>query len=121
MRWSRRGADRLLQVRCTVHLANLNAPTTSQAEELAGAPGSEHLAIISGEALGVVILTQTCDLVGACTDRPFVEVCSLVALPDQEVQLVRLGRTPRFVSLPALGNEKWAADLDRVMTMERGL
>jgi hypothetical protein len=67
-----------------VHLADLDAPTTSHAEELAGESGAERLAVVSVEALGLVVLTQTCDLVRTCTDRPFVEVCPLVEMPDHE-------------------------------------
>jgi len=104
-----------------IHLANLDAPTTSHAEDLAHDSGGDNLAIVSVDVLGLVVLTQTCDLVRTSMDRPFVEVCPLVELPDHEVQLVRLGRRPRFASLPALGNEKWVADLDRVMTVEKGL
>ena len=68
-----------------------------------------------------MVVTQTCDLVRTCRDRPFVEVCPLVELLDDHVALVRQGQMPRFAALPALENAKLAADLDRVMTIEKGL
>ena len=104
-----------------IHLADLGSPTTVQAEQLAAEQGPDGLAVVSAEVLGLVVVTQTCDLIRSCQDRPFVEVCPLVELPDNQVGLVRLGRVPRFVALPALENEKLAADLDRVMTIEKGL
>ena len=106
-----------------IHLADLRWPTTAKADELARelAPESDSLEIVGVDVLGLVVLTQTCDLVRPCTERPYVEVCPLIELPDNQAALVRLGRRPRFAPLPALNDDKWAADLDRVMTVEKGL
>ena len=49
------------------------------------------------------------------------EVCPLINLPASQVPLVRQGRVSRFAALPALEDETLAADLDRVMTIEKGL
>jgi hypothetical protein len=107
-----------------IHLANLCSPTTTAAEELATGqtPDSDGLDMVSVDVLGLVVLTQTCDLVRSCRDRPYVEVCPLVEILDnQAAALARLGRTPRFAALPALSNgNNLVADLDRVMTIEKG-
>jgi hypothetical protein len=108
-----------------IHLANLRSPNTPEAEELAAGqtPDSDGLDMVSVDVLGLVVLTQTYDLVRSCRDRPYVEVCPLVEILDnQAAALVRLGRRPRFAALPALsnGNNNLVADLDRVMTIEKG-
>lgn len=104
-----------------VHLADLGVPTTDNAEQLAAEQGPHGLGVVSAEVFGLVVVTQTCDIVRTCRDRPFVEVCPLVELSDDHVALVQQGRMLRFAALPALENPKLAADLDRVMTIEKGL
>lgn len=104
-----------------VYLADLAAPVTQQAEQLADEEGPDGIGIVSVETVGLVVVSQTCDIVRACRDRPFVEVCPLVSLPDRLVPMVRRNRVSQFVGLPGLGNANMAADLDRVMTVEKGL
>jgi hypothetical protein len=106
-----------------IHLADLRSPTTPKSDELARelAPDSGSLEIVGVDVPGLVVLTQTCDLGRPCTERPYVEVCPLIELPDDQAALVRLGRRPRFAPLPALNDDRLAADLDRVMTVEKGL
>ena len=53
-----------------VHFADLNSPTTVLAKQLADEQGLDGLAIVSEEVVGLVVVTQTCDLIRTCRDRP---------------------------------------------------
>jgi hypothetical protein len=73
------------------------------------------------EVPGLVVLTQTCDLVRSCVERPFVEVAPLRQLEAEKWGSAARGRNPRYAVLPALAGAGWAADLDRVMTVEKAV
>ena len=51
---------------------------------------------ITTEVLGLVVVTQTCDLVRSCVERPFVEVAPLVELSEAQIEAARRGRMPRY-------------------------
>jgi hypothetical protein len=76
---------------------------------------------INAEAPGLVVLTQTCDLVRRCSDRPFVELAPLYELSESDWRAAKRGRIPRFVVVPGLSSRRLAADLDRVMTVEKAV
>lgn len=71
------------------------------------------------EVAGFMLVTQTCDIVRACADRPFVQVCPLVQVPADRLSDVQRERLPRFVSVPGLASRSLVADLDRVMSVEK--
>jgi hypothetical protein len=71
----------------------------------------------AAEVLGLVVLTQTCDVVRACAERPYVEVAPLVALAAP----AGIGSSPRYAPLPALAADGLFADLDRSMTVEKAV
>jgi len=76
---------------------------------------------ITTEVLGLVVVTQTCDLVRSCVERPFVEVAPLVELSAEYLDAARRGQTPRYF-VAALGTlAAYAIDLDRVMTVEKSV
>lgn len=68
---------------------------------------------------GLVVVTQTCDIVRPCVARPFVEVCPLVEVDKSMLQDILRGKRPRYASVPALVSQYLAADLDRTMTLEK--
>lgn len=103
-----------------LHLADLRRPTTPQASKLA-LEGNDGIWHISTDVPGLVVVTQTCDLVRSCTDRPYVEVSPLVQIGADDIAKVQRFRVPRYLPLRALGREDLAADLDQVMTVEKGL
>ncbi len=88
---------------------------------LAQEPGEEALAVVSVQPIGFVVLTQTCDIVRPWLQRPYVEIGPIVTIPDDQILLVQGGYVPRFAALPALAKKNAVADLDRVMTVEKGL
>ncbi len=71
------------------------------------------------EVAGLVVVTQTCDIVRGCTERPYIEVCPLVAVDDQKLEDIEKGRRPSYVHIPMLMRQKLVADLDRTMTVEK--
>lgn len=75
---------------------------------------------IPTEVRGLVLLTQTCELIRPASERPFVEVAPLVqSLDEVEYHQVERGLRTRYAVLPALEVGRLVADLDRVMTMEK--
>ncbi|MQA89432.1 MAG: hypothetical protein GEU90_04245 [Gemmatimonas sp.] len=93
------------------------APLTQEASTAA----DEGVDIAETEVSGFMVATQTCDIVRACGDRPFVEVCPLVGVDAGQLQHVQRGRFPRYAFVPALIDRMLVADLDRVMTVEKAV
>lgn len=88
----------------------------------AGDAGPSDPDVVTSEVPGLVLLTQTCDVVRVHTERPWVEVSPLVEVPDPALlaSVERLGR-PQFALIPALLAERLVADLDRTMTIDKAL
>ena len=70
---------------------------------------------------GFVVVTQTCDLVRSCAERPFVEVAPLVAVDDQYLQDIHRLKRPRYAYIAGVAEFNLVADLDRVMTVEKAV
>ena len=110
-----------------VHLADLSRPhspaSAQVAQNLADAgeaiePGAEF---VLDEVRGMVMLSQTCDVVRKCRDRPFVEVAPLIEVSEATVEEIRRLKRPAFAYIPATANDHLVADLDRTMTVEKAL
>ena len=78
--------------------------------------------VITTDVRGIVVLTQTCDIVRTCVERQWVEVAPLVAIPDAALMasIERLAR-PNYALVPTLRSDRLVADLDRSMTVEKAL
>ena len=70
---------------------------------------------------GFAVLTQTCDLVRSCVDRPFAEVSPLVEVNDRVLHEIERGRRPNYGFIPGVADRRLVADLDRVMTVEKAV
>jgi hypothetical protein len=70
---------------------------------------------------GLVVLTQTCDIVRASRERPFIEVAPLVEVSAQVAHEIERGRRPVYAIIPALRTHRLVADLDRAMTVEKAV
>lgn len=112
-----RQGDLALDESLFVHLADPAAPLTEAADEAVG----EGLQALGSEVRGLIVLTQTCDLVRSCAVRPYVEVSPLVEVGHEALNEVRKGRRPSLATFPALAVRGLAADLDRTMTVEKSL
>lgn len=110
-----------------VHFADLlrpHSPASDQAANglVADGEGIEAGAtVVLDEVRGVVVLSQTCDVVRGCRARPFVEVAPLVEVSELWMEEIRRLKRPAFAYVPKVAHKHLVADLDRVMTVEKVL
>lgn len=96
-------------------------PLTEPAEGITeDDPGEPGLSTVYAEADGLVIVSQTCDIVRDARTRPFVQLARLVRLPDQAAAEARRGMRPRFVPVPGAGSDAFC-DLDGIVTAEKSV
>ncbi len=119
----RQGDVVLTDVLPAVHIAHMAAPGTPASEELAASLHEDgvkpDLATVTLEASGFMVISQTCDVVRTCADRPYVEVCPLMPINGDRVGQVRLGRVPRYAWVSGLRDNALAGDLELVTTIEK--
>jgi hypothetical protein len=97
--------------------ADPDAPLTPEAEEAAedGADAAE------AEVPGLMVVTQTCDIVRRSRDRPFIQVCPLVRVEESELLQIERARFPQYALVPGVAEQHLVADLDRAMTVEKAV
>lgn len=100
-----------------VHRFEPTNPLTPASESVAEA----DLDLAEDEVLGMVIVSQTCDVVRGSSERPYVEVSPLVAVDEHKLRSIKRGRRPRYAYIPGLSQASLVADLDRVMTVEKAV
>jgi len=98
-----------------IHMGDPSCPLTN----LAGEAQGDGPTVLVGEEIGLVVLTQTCDLVRTCLERPFVEVAPLVEVDENELRPIERGYLMKYAHIPVLHGERLVAALDRVMTVEK--
>ncbi len=109
------------------HLADLSRPHSAASIQLAeqraelGGPVEPGAVPLFDDAAGLVVVTQTCDVIRPCTKRPFVEVSPLVKVDDAVLEETRRFRRPALAYVPATAGQRLVADLDRTMTVEKAL
>lgn len=99
------------------HRLDVRSPLTPEAHEAAAV----DVDLAESLVRGLMVATQTCDIVRPCSDRPFVEVCPLVEMDLALIREVRLGQRPRYAHVPGVERLGLVADLDRVMTVEKAV
>ena len=108
-----------------VHVFDLSCPHSPASIKVVGGSGGVRrtagVATVAEEVEGVAVLTQTCDIVRSCRNRPFVEIAPLVRLDDVAVEQVRRLKRPAFAYVASMAGEGLVADLDRVMTVEKAV
>lgn len=92
-------------------------PLAPEAAEAA----AEGFDAVEAEVRGFMLATQTCDLIRACSERPFVEVCPLIEVTEPVLNETRRARRPSLAFVPGVADENLVADLDRVMTVEKAV
>ena len=103
-----------------VHRFDPTAPLTPESESIDLDGGT----LVESPVAGLVVLTQTCDIVRSCfgpNARPFIEVAPLVAVDEEIFRQVRHGWRPGYAYIPAIAELRLVADLDRTMTLEKGV
>ena len=100
-----------------VHRIAACIPLTEEAAYAAEAGGD----LAEAEVRGFVVLSQTCDIVRSCAERPYLEIAPLVEVEDGDLRAIERSRRPRYAFIPALGSSNLVGDLDRVMTVEKAV
>lgn len=70
---------------------------------------------------GFIVVSQTCDIIRAVEDRPFVQVAPIIEVSGETLGNARLRMRPRLAYLPSLAERSLVADLDRIFTVEKAL
>lgn len=70
---------------------------------------------------GLMVVTQTCDIVRSCRNRPFLQVAPLIEVTPGFFHEVARGYRPQFAAPSGLEEHGLVADLDRIMTVEKAL
>ncbi|MDE2911492.1 MAG: hypothetical protein OXL68_01010 [Paracoccaceae bacterium] len=110
-----------------LHLADLSRPHSPASLQVFEALLNEGEAIEAGttpvldKVVGMVMLSQACDIVRRCRDRPFVELAPLVKVPKAWVEEIRRLKRPAFAYVPSTADQHLVADLDRTMTVEKAV
>ena len=92
-------------------------PLTEESSAVAG----QGVDLAESAVQGLVVLTQTCDIIRKSRDRPFIEVAPLVEVSEQVAHEIERGRRPLYAIIPALRSQQLVADLDRTMTVEKAV
>lgn len=103
-----------------VFLADMAQPLSEPARGQAfrGATGID---VVDVPGPGIVVMSQTCNILRSCADRPYVEVSPLVLLQADVMKQVRGGYRPRYAALSGLTDRDLAVDLDRTMSIEKSI
>jgi hypothetical protein len=112
-----RQGDLALDEHWFVHVGDAAVPLSEAADQTE----EEGVQALTSEVAGLVIVTQSCDVVRDCTERPFVEVAPLVCVGEEDLHAIRRGRRPAYAALPMLLRDCLVADLDRVMSVEKSV
>jgi hypothetical protein len=120
-----RQGDFALGVSAYVFVADLRKPLTSVAQRLAaeaaGAGEDLGLTTVGAEVPGLVIVSQTCDIVRHWRQRPLIELAALIEAEPGLFGHVRRARMPRYALVPALEDRRLIADLDQIVTVEKAV
>lgn len=112
-----RQGDLALEEPWFVHVGDPAVPLSEAAAET----DAQGIQAITSEVSGLVVVTQTCDIVRSCMTRPYVEVAPLLPVNESGFDQVLRGRRPAHATLPILEKGYLVADLDRVMTVEKSI
>ena len=108
-----------------VHLADKRTPLTEVARDAVEqglVPGEEDVFEVLSPVKGLVVVSQSCDIVRECSRSECVEVTPLIFVEDDRAfEDIRKRRRTRYGYLPGLADRKLVADLERTMTVEKAV
>ena len=110
-----------------LHLADLSRPHRPASRQAASTltanetQQGNNIVPVPDEVPGLALLSQTCDLMRDCEERPYMEAAPLVQVSEGEVEDIRRLRRPAFAYLPATARQRLVVDLDRTMTVAKSL
>lgn len=108
-----------------VHLADKRTPLTDEARDavMRGEvdPDKDVFEVFSA-VKGLVVVSQSCDIVRECAKSECVEVSALIRVEDDAAfEAVRKKRRLRYAYVPGLASRKLVADLEKIMTVEKAV
>jgi hypothetical protein len=109
-----RQGDLALDEKWFVQIADGSSPLTEAAAK--AGPGIQAITV---ECEGLVVVTQTCDVVRSCKERHFLEVAPLIRAEQDEAEQAAKGYLP--ARGPIATRTDLVADLDRTMTVEKAI
>ena len=109
-----RQGDCALNNQYFLHVFDSENPISQEALAL-----DEKNYIVEYNVKGLVIVSQTCDIVRPCKKRHFIEVAPLIEVNPKMWHEISRGRRPAFAFIPSLKEKNLVADLDRFMTVEK--
>lgn len=112
-----RQGDSVLGKHWFVYRFDPQRPLTSESDSIK----HEETDLSATEVMGFVVITQTCDIVRSCKDRPFIEVVPLIRVDDDRLHEVQRCKRPQFAYISGVAQHNLVADLDRVMTLEKAV
>jgi hypothetical protein len=104
-----RQGDCVLGEQWFIHRFDPELPLTDESAAVAG----EGVDLAESAVRGLIVLTQTCDIVRKSIGRPFIEVAPIVEVSEQVAHEIERGRRPLYGIIPALRIYRLVADLDR--------
>ena len=110
-----RQGDCVVGPQWVIHKFDVSLPLMGSAVDAAG----EDSDVIEAEAPGLVVTTQTCDIVKPCRKQPYVQVSPLVEVDFDLMRQVQLALRPSLAFIPGVADLQLVADLSRVMTVEK--
>ena len=99
------------------HIGTSAWPLTDVASKSSG----DGFRALTVRVRGLVLVTQTCDIVRSSSTKPYVDVAPLVAVDNSTYHDVRRGRRSSLTALSRLESEGLVVDLDRIMTVEKSV
>lgn len=79
----------------------------------------ESSELVSEAVLGLVVVSQTCDIVRSPDTKPFLEVSPIVKVPETILKEIKLFLRPGYLYIPGLAGQNLVADIERTMSVEK--
>jgi hypothetical protein len=111
-----RQGDFALEEKWFVHSVDPSLPLTLESSQVEG-----EIQSITSEVEGLVIVTQSCDVVRSCIKRPFIEVSPLVKVTTDNLLEIKKMKWPAYAFIPAAEKLNLVAHIDRTMTVEKSV
>lgn len=108
-----------------VHLADKRAPLTDEARDAVArgeVDAGEDVFEVLSAVEGVVVVSQSCDIVRVCSKSECVEVSALISVEDEgTLEVIRKRRRLRYAYVPGLADRRLVADLEKTMMVEKAV
>lgn len=106
-----------------LHIADLSRPLSDVAREEAaqGFDAEDSLTTIGTSVAGLVVISQTCDVVKPCDKLAYVQMAALVRVDADLAREVQACLRPQKAHLPGVFDQGLVVDLEKIMTIEKSV